>query len=1065
MTGVLTAPEHLRALLGIPFSPEQLAAATAPLEPAVVVAGAGSGKTTVMAARVVWLVGSGQVRPDQVLGLTFTNKAAAELSGRVRAALRRAGAGATDPDAEPTIATYHAYASRLVQEHGLRVGAEPQSRLLADASRFQLANRALRETPGPLSELSKPLWMLVGDVVALEAELSEHLVEPAALRASDEALLAELAGAPKQTADLQKVAEAARKRLELTRVVECYRAAKQSREAVDFGDLLALAARLAEDSDDVGEVERERFHVVLLDEYQDTSVAQRRMLVGLFGGGHPVTAVGDPCQAIYGWRGASVANLLRFPTHFPSTRGEPARRFPLVENRRSGSRLLELANTVATVLRRVHEVEPLSPCAERLDSGEARCALLPTYAEELEWAADQVREALDDGTPPGEVAVLVRARSDFAAMHAALLRRDVPVEVIGLGGLLGVPEVADVVATLEVLADPTSNAALVRLLTGPRWRIGPRDLALLGRRAADLLRVWREGGEPAEGEAAAGAAADFDSDPDAILREAVAGVDPAEVVSLVDALERPGGGPYSAEARERFAALAAELRELRAHAAEPLLDLITRIVTLTGLDVEIAIGPPAVTAGRRETFGAFLDHAARFVDLDGDASVVSFLAFLRAAEQYDRGLDTATPSGSDTVKLLTAHKAKGLEWDVVVVPFLSKGVFPSSQGRDRWTNNGQVLPYPLRGDYDSGLPAIREWSNKGLKAFAEALTEQAELEERRLGYVAFTRARRLVIASGHWWGPSQKRLRGPSPFLEEVRAHCLSGKGEAATWAAKPADEARNPQLVVGQAHAWPVPLEPAGLASRRAAARAVLGELDGLDRPEDPLSLDEGLSVQEADLVASWDRDVDLLVEELRWAHEPELRVRLPAALSTTQLLQLAQAPDDLARQLSRPLPRRPAASARRGTRFHAWVESEFEQRPLLEPDDLPGAEDAELGDDADLLELQEAFRRSPLAGVRPYAIEAPFSLLLGGRVIRGRIDAIYQTAAGFDVIDWKTNKRQSADPLQLAVYRLAWSELGGVPIEQVGAAFLYVRSGALDRPDTLPGRAELEALIGGQR
>ncbi|MBC7679815.1 MAG: UvrD-helicase domain-containing protein, partial [Pseudorhodobacter sp.] len=176
----------LRVLLGVPFTDEQLAAAQAPLEPGLVVAGAGSGKTSVMAARVVHLVPTGQVEPDRVLGLTFTNKAAAELAGRIGLALATAGVTrAADADGEPQVATYHAFAGRLVTEHGLRLGAEPRARLLADATRYQLAARVLRRHRGPVLHLTRPLPMLVGELVALDAELSEHLVDPADLQGFD----------------------------------------------------------------------------------------------------------------------------------------------------------------------------------------------------------------------------------------------------------------------------------------------------------------------------------------------------------------------------------------------------------------------------------------------------------------------------------------------------------------------------------------------------------------------------------------------------------------------------------------------------------------------------------------------------------------------------------------------------------------------------------------------------------------------------------------------------------------------------------------------------------------
>ncbi|MFH9248398.1 UvrD-helicase domain-containing protein [Streptomyces lydicus] len=1223
MSARITDPEQLKELLGIPFTPEQTACITAPPAPQVIVAGAGSGKTTVMAARVVWLVGTGQVAPEQVLGLTFTNKAAGELAERVRAALL--AAGVTDPDAtpadggpatdqppgEPRISTYHAFAGQLLKDHGLRIGLEPSARLLADATRFQLAARTLRTAPGPYPSLTTSLPSLVEDLLALDAELAEHLVDPAELRAHDTALLAALDGVKLTNADLRKVPDTARGRLELLDLVTAYRSEKRRRDLLDFGDQIAHSATLATTRPETGRILRDEFRVVLLDEYQDTSVAQRLLLSGLFGAGtggaptgHAVTAVGDPCQAIYGWRGASVANLDDFPDHFPFADGTPARRFALSENRRSGGRLLDLANGLAAPLRAMHEgVEALRPAPGAERDGIVRCALLPTHAEEIDWLADSLAHLVRTGTPPGEIAVLCRTAADFARIQGALVARDVPVEVVGLSGLLHLPEIADLVAVCEVLQDPTANASLVRLLIGPRWRIGPRDLALLGRRARTLVHR----GGPSD-------------DPATRLAEAVEGVDPAETVSLADALdtfleaEGPDDGlPFSAEARVRFAYLATELRELRRSLADPLMDVLHRILATTGLEVELSASPHALAARRRETLGTFLDIAAGFAAkqggeaLDGEATLLAFLGFLRTAVQYEKGLDSSLPGGDNTVKVLTAHKSKGLEWDVVAVPGLVSKQFPSEQARESWISRARVLPHALRGDAAT-LPDVGEWAARGLKSFKEAMKHHQETEELRLGYVTFTRPRSLLLGSGHWWGPSQKRPRGPSAFLEALRAHCEAGHGEIEHWAAPPEDGAENPALAEAAAEqVWPLPLDPTAMAHRRAAAATVRAHLtrrlattladtdtstgavppqpagydpewppppadeewaqwedepydapealDGLpeddpfdpsdpfdddpapgpapaydrtpqdeDRPAtdtaprpariiaqrstepdltppahgeprdagtattpaphaeaDPNALapddaDRGphtLLPEERRTIGSWDRDLDALTAELRRSRATVRDVPLPAALSATQLLHLAADPDGFARELARPMPRPPRPGARRGTRFHAWVESRFEELtlPLLGPDELPGADEADeadITDESDLEALKEAFARTPYAHRTPFRVEAPFQLTLAGRVIRGRIDAVYKEPGPdgdhFEIVDWKTGRARTADPLQLAVYRLAWAERYGLPPSAVGAAFVHVRSGEVIRPRRLPGRAGLERILLGE-
>jgi len=172
---------------------------------------------------------------------------------------------------------------------------------------------------------------------------------------------------------------------------------------------------------------------------------------------------------------------------------------------------------------------------------------------------------------------------------------------------------------------------------------------------------------------------------------------------------------------------------------------------------------------------------------------------------------------------------------------------------------------------------------------------------------------------------------------------------------------------------------------------------------------------------------------------------------------------PEELARDLARPMPRRPSASARFGTRFHAWVEARFGQQEILDPDDLPGRADAEIDSESDLGELIARFEAGPFADRRPLGIEVPFAVVLAGQVVRGRIDAVYETPTGYQVVDWKTNREATADPLQLAVYRLAWAELVGVDPDEVEGVFYYVRRDEVVEYADLPGRAELEALVVG--
>jgi DNA helicase-2/ATP-dependent DNA helicase PcrA len=1069
-------PIELARLLGLPHLPtrEQVPIISAPLSPLLVVAGAGSGKTETMAARVVWLVANQYVRPEQILGLTFTRKAAGELAHRVRARLaqlvRRLGRDEF-LTGEPTIATYHSYAARIVTEHGLRAGFEPTNRLLTEASCWQLADAAVRGYDGDMSAVSSAPTTVVDAVLHLAGDLSEHLVTPDELAAWTGRFHAEASAPPGRVyRDVSDAVARQRARLQLLPIVRAYAERKQSLEAMDFGDQLARAASVARDHPEVGAVERDRYRVVLLDEYQDTSHAQSVLLGALYGGGHPVTAVGDPCQAIYGWRGASAGTLDRFQQEFTDRQGRPAAKLDLSTSWRNRAEILRVANTLSEPLRaHGHQVTRLSAAptvADRAGAATVHCALLNTYADEAGWLADRIvaawRHAAQLADPAGDhldaapeqipvelrptSAVLIRVRAQIPAIEAALRQRGLPVDVVGLGGLLDTPEVRDVVSTLRVLADPAEGAALLRLLAGPRWRIGARDLVALHGRARAI----------------AGSRRDLDA----------LSVDRLEEATLAEALDDLGEPDrYSLEGYRRFGAFGAELRRLRRRLDQPLPDLIADVERTTGLDVEVATRPGDAGLARAH-LDALGEVAARFASEAEGATLTAFLAFLEAAELEERGL----PSGEvevieGAVQVLTGHAAKGLEWDVVAVAGLSSGVFPGGvKASDHYLGGLGVLPFPLRGDR-SGLPQLLVSGVADQKAVAGALSGFSndwrghdEREERRLAYVAVTRPRRLLLCSGYWWGEGTKRPRGPSPFLSEIRAACEAGAGVVDEWTAPPEPDADNPTGTTAVTGSWPAdPLGSRRPLLERAAAlvHAAAADLSPEREHEDEREPEDG-----------WAREVGLLLaERARLTVDPQapVDVTLPAHLSVSQLVALRRDPEALARTIRRPLPGRPDPYARRGTAFHAWLEHRFGAAELLDVDELPGAADEDAAPDEALERLRDRFEESEWAERVPVNVEVGFATTIAGVVIRGRMDAVYQDDdGGYDVVDWKTGRRPApgresdAVAVQLAAYRVAWAELAGVAVDKVRAAFHYVPEGVTVRPADLLDLAGLTELLG---
>ena len=521
--------------IGLPHrpTPEQTAVIEAPLRPLLVIAGAGSGKTETMAARVVWLVANGFVEPEDVLGLTFTRKAATELSDRIGnrlAQLRRVGLwtpqtvdGAPALGAAVTVSTYHSYAGRLVREHGLRLGYEADTRLLSEAAAWQTAHEAVARYDGPMGEVDKAEATVTAAVVDLAGEIAEHLQTAESVAAQLDRVIEgleqlERGDTKKRVHPVAGELTNLRLRRAVLPIVDRYAQLKRSRDAMDFADQMALAARLAMTFDDLGAIERARHRVVLLDEFQDTSEAQLALLKALYvapGETSAVTAVGDPHQSIYGWRGASATTLTRFAEEFADP--DPADKLDLSTSWRNDSAILDVANHLAHPLRAASRV-PVEPLSSRpgAGAGSVEVARLLTAADE----ADHIARWLAGHRSRGAVsaAVLCRKRAEFATVTAALEEHGIPHEVVGLGGLLLTPEVEDVVALLHVVQDPARGDHLVRLLSGPMMRLGIADL--------DALAAWSRVQQRLRG----GAVARHERDlaPDA-----------ADAPSIIEALDEP----------------------------------------------------------------------------------------------------------------------------------------------------------------------------------------------------------------------------------------------------------------------------------------------------------------------------------------------------------------------------------------------------------------------------------------------------------------------------------------------------------------------------------------------
>ena len=979
----------------LPFSNEQLNAITAPLTPSLIVAGAGTGKTTVMAARVVWLVGTGQVEPGQVLGLTFTRRAAGELRQRIAAALARLPLP-IDDDA-PSVFTYDAFVATLLAGQGLRLGQDGTGLLMTGAEPYQLVDQAI-DDPGFTPDVLRttPLPTLANRVMKLDQQMAGHLAVPDAVvaEALDFAQACEVApghrGGPYK--DVINAAGVAAQRAELVMLVRRYRELKRAAGAVEFADLQAAATRLAGEVPQVGAALRERFKVVLLDEYQDTSAAQAAMLASLFSGpstsqgrGHPVAAVGDPLQAIYGWRGAASDNMGAFPGLFPMADGSRPPCFSLTINRRSGAAVVTAANEIAARLDDDHSVGNLLEVDPSRPPARIEAATFDTWPQEVAAVASRIVEARRGGEASAwrEVAVLLRRNLDIPPFYKALTDLGVPVEIVGLGGLLALPEIAAVVALLRLAADDGDNPAAAQLVSGPACGLGPRDMAALARRSREL-----RGG---------------------------AG-------TLLGAIFDPGDG-VSAPGRARLQRLGSRIKAMRRQRHESAVDLVRIAVELIGLGAELDV-PSSWSESIAPQVRRFVSHVADHVGGTG-LTLTSLLRWLADESTYGSSLDQATPSQDDSVKLLTVHKAKGLEWQVVALPALVEGVFPNDRVGDNPLTNPSVLPSRLRLDA-AGLPSLTGVSRDGLMQFVDDLKRDQVASEDRLSYVAVSRAKAVLLASASCWRPSAVRPKLPSRLFH-LLAEVAEQTGGPVTL--QPPSEA-NPLALAQVSLPWPSTLPEDEQHRLDALAQAVVAATGETD--------DAGLSAEDARRVAGWRVRIAQL-------EAPPARPEVPGSLSASALLLGHRDPAAFFAGLARPMPRLVDQAVARGIAFHRWVEQRFDNAAWPEPPS------------ADIADLVKAFESGPYADRRPLAIEAPFVAVIAGQQVRGRIDAVYAGQGGFrfHLVDWKTSAGLSADPTQLAIYRLAWAQAMGCDVSEVDAVFYYVGQSNVVRPD-IPDNVE---------
>ncbi|MBK0419246.1 ATP-dependent helicase [Leucobacter sp. CSA1] len=1120
---------------------------------ALVVAGAGSGKTETMAGRVVWLVANGLAQPAQVLGLTFTRKAAGELNERVAGRLNAFAERLAEADERgalsgeealraaeilegraaglelPDVSTYNSFASAIVQEFGALAGVAAAAAVIDEATAWRLARDVVCTSDDPeLVRSGESIPTLVRRVLEIDHAVSDNLTSFDRV----DQVIAEFgrvrslpynakARAEGQEGRLYAVVRDALTNLDTTllttRLAREFAERKRRLGLIEFSDQLALAVETLERFPRAGAVVRQRTPVVLLDEVQDTSVGQTRLLSRLFAG-CSVMAVGDPHQSIYGWRGASADNLRSFHRDFRGAGApeEPAT-LSLSVSWRNPARVLEAAGAIVAPLNAESPVEvPRLRSKEEhfgaagaagTDPAQVEWRYPETVDEEYAQLASWLRDAREEhAARTGELptaAVVFRTRSAMPAVSAALTEAGVPNRIVGVGGLLTTPEITDVVSTLRCLWYADAGSELIRILSGPRFAIGVSDLAGLGEAAR-----WFAGRDTAQQPLDAEDRSEDRALPDPDMQFTL--LDALDEIAGMRGLDHAALRGISAPGRERLREAGQLLRQLRQAAGAGIPELLRAIEHGLRLDIELEANERSGYEGgavARANLDAFVDLVEGFLATDEHGTLASVLAWLERVNELDQAAEHVPEPEPGTVQLITGHGSKGLEWDLVAIPRLTENEFPlpSSEGLG-WLRPGRI-PDELLGDA-AARPALdwrtattQEDLHRAVNGFTEKteggvervpgykdlLAERHRAEERRLAYVAVTRAASRLLLTGSFWGGGS-RPRSPSVFLRDLdECGIIDGLPEESAHEQDPRD--RPDRTVV-----WP--LDPLG--SRR---EGVLRAADALRR-----ALEAPARRAETGSEPRIDPTVELLLAEREAAEARRLAAGagagpaaaarpaaasvpeptsssgsaagdgLPERITASTFHEFVEDPETAERRRLRPLPQRPYRRTRIGNRFHEWVERRATTArgtalPLAGLE--PGVADPELAEfetEAELAPLIESFERSRWAALQPIAVEQEVTLPFAGRSLVCKLDAVYREESDgedrYEIVDWKAGRAPRDDVerrsrfFQLDLYRHAYAQWAGVPPERIDVSLFYVAEGVELRGEQPRSLEELERI-----
>ena len=978
--------------------------------PLLVLAGAGVGKTTLLTRRVIDTIDRDGIPPEQILAMTFTRAAADEMRSRITETLRERGS--TDASNRVVVRTYHGFAGEIIREFGMRLGISPKARPMSETEKWGVLEDVFDQLTFNAIEI-RSAGHAFKNILDFVKDAQDHLLTPHDI-SEYVARLRNAGVAPKAEPLVQQWDD-------MSKAFVAYQQRKLETGAIDYGDQITYAVEILRSFPMITAALQARHPYLFVDEYQDSNPAQRELVLELVDPtDSKLFVIGDDDQAIFRFQGANVRNILRLPEE-PRLAPNPPTVMTLVGNRRSRPPILDVANRIADGMT---EREPKT--LRHLRGGHATIGAYVADTEhgEAAWIASQmfaVRDLGSDKEPQytwGDFAVLCRTHTTIDVVQQALKLANIPSTRARREHLLACTEVDQIRATLQVLVTPDNDIAMARVLASPRWRLNESELQALTQHRS-VIQAQSE-------TTTAGAYV-----PRPALLDAVMDVTAVNNIS--------------SETSDRLRTLIEELKHLTKTAQlEPLNNTVKSVVERGAYLEELTVGGEPDHIEARTAIDEFTRLAASFGGT-GLSGVRAFLRFLdRADEAGDRNLSSDEPPASDSSQVLlsTIHNAKGREWPVVFIA----GLVIRDTNKQREDAISRA-PYPLRAQRadlphfpdeaftnDSDLATAIEHRNEGLATLDND-------DERRLMYVALTRAREhLYISRAHWDGEI-KKPRAPLPYWDEIleTGHC-SILGDESLSPANPS--LTNPRPSVGKTRSART------LIAENIEALLAANQADG--------AVAAALNGSATD--KTWESLRDATLADLNLTQRPRRLPEVPSALqlystSYSALNSFQACPRHYRHRYIDHLPTRPNPSRQMGSTMHrilAAAGGDIGDILIEDDDHLDGDLQSALADQPELL---DRFGKSRW-GQRPAThVELEFNLAINNHVVRGSIDRVDRLEDGtLEIVDFKTGKyrphQELRADLQLPIYALAAAELLGAQPEQIRASLYYLGS---DREWTL--------------